>query len=148
MKSHLFLNQVFHELYFWATGFSDNCWFDIVISMYCCTQLHEASKGTIKGSSNIILSENQFSDPPPVEKNGLGTSVPGSYFSKIWQGVELGAPYPLPIHPPTVLSPPPLLLKAEKGTWLWDVLLTPQTVVTTERDPAGWLVFCCQGTDS
>lgn len=23
------------------------------------------------------------------------------------------------------------------GTWLWEVLLTPQTVVTTERDPAG-----------
>lgn len=33
-------------------------------------------------------------------------------------------------------------------TWLWDVLVTPQTVVTTEREPGGWLVFCCQGTGS
>lgn len=33
-------------------------------------------------------------------------------------------------------------------TWLWDVLVTPQTVVTTEREPGGWLVFCCQGTES
>lgn len=33
-------------------------------------------------------------------------------------------------------------------TWLWDVLVTPHTVVTTEREPGGWLVFCCQGTGS
>lgn len=33
-------------------------------------------------------------------------------------------------------------------TWLWDVLVTPQTVVTTDREPGGWLVFCCQGTES
>ena len=33
-------------------------------------------------------------------------------------------------------------------TWLWDVLVTPHTVVTTDREPGGWLVFCCQGTES
>lgn len=33
-------------------------------------------------------------------------------------------------------------------TWLWDVLVTPHTVVTTEREPGGWLAFCCQGTES
>lgn len=42
-------------------------------------------------------------------------------------------------------------LRLEAGwalTWLWDVLVTPQTVVTTDREPGGWLVFCCQGTES
>lgn len=33
-------------------------------------------------------------------------------------------------------------------TWLWEVLVTPQTVVTTDNDPGGWLPPCCQGTES
>lgn len=38
----------------------------------------------------------------------------------------------------------------QKGdlTWLWEVLVTPHTVVTTDTEPGGWLVFCCQGTES
>jgi len=35
-----------------------------------------------------------------------------------------------------------------KLTWLCEVLVTPHTVVTTDREPGGWLVFCCQGTES
>lgn len=35
-----------------------------------------------------------------------------------------------------------------KLTWLWEVLVTPHTVVTTDKEPGGWLVFCCQGTES
>lgn len=33
-------------------------------------------------------------------------------------------------------------------TWLGEGLVTPHTVVTTEREPAGWLGPCCQGTES
>lgn len=52
----------------------------------------------------------------------------GSTDGPTWEGLWLGAGQAL--------------------TWLWDVLVTPQTVVTTEREPGGWLVFCCQGTGS
>lgn len=52
----------------------------------------------------------------------------GSRDDPAWEGLLLGAGQAL--------------------TWLWDVLVTPQTVVTTEREPGGWLVFCCQGTES
>lgn len=38
--------------------------------------------------------------------------------------------------------------KKMKLTWLWEVLVTPHTVVTTDKEPGGWLVFCCQGTES
>lgn len=33
-------------------------------------------------------------------------------------------------------------------SWLWDVLVPPQTTVTIEREPGDWLVFCCQGAES
>lgn len=53
---------------------------------------------------------------------------------KTWEGgqrVRQGAAVPVCGAVPGVGD------KDAAGTWLWEVLLTPQTVVTTERDPAG-----------